>query len=216
MYCWFYMHIRKTCIKHMILLYTHKLRKYKVSLVHLFYLVYQPPLVTLAVQYSNLGGLMCQVLNRIAHWVQLILLITNNGFCHKFLGCWHGLDNSSRHWWIVASSWWSGVFFEAVATWCTWECWHGDISKLCKLFNIWTYGFLILSYYFILSTTSDHRISLLLGIMMAALAIGLIEHENELFYLFFRKAVLKGMTSRNRSLVSAKYWINGVTLYMKI
>ena len=46
----------------------------------------------------------------------------------KTSGCWHGLDNSSWHWWVITPSWCSGVFTEAAAAWCAWECGYGYIS----------------------------------------------------------------------------------------
>lgn len=50
----------------------------------------------------------------------------------KTLGCWNGLDNSSWYWWVTTPSWCQGVFFEAVAAWCAWECGYGYFSELCK------------------------------------------------------------------------------------
>lgn len=50
----------------------------------------------------------------------------------RWTGDWHRLDNSSWHWWIVASSWSPGILRAAVASQYCCRRWYGGFPQLCE------------------------------------------------------------------------------------
>jgi len=68
-----------------------------------------------------------------SHFIILLLFSAQFGWWTQCLhvvtsGFWYGLDSSSRYRWINTPSWCPGVFFKAVASWCSRKCWYGHIS----------------------------------------------------------------------------------------